>query len=79
LFVNSDRIGKYEDDSMLKHATIIDVYNLNTGNYLLSFYLYHMNKQKMKSFKVVGNTIYTLTGNYLSRSVLSKEITAFYD
>lgn len=79
LFVNSDRIGKYEDDSMLKHATIVDVYNLNTGNYLLSFYLYHINKQKMRSFKVVGNTIYTLTGNYLSRSILSKEITAFYD
>jgi uncharacterized membrane protein YphA (DoxX/SURF4 family) len=79
LFVNSDRIGKYEDDSMLKHATIVDVYNLNTGNYLLSFYLYHINKQKMRSFKVVGNTIYTLTGNYLSRSELSEEITAFYD
>ena len=79
LFVNSDRIGKYEDDSMLKHATIVDVYNLNTGNYLLSFYLYHINTQKMRSFKVVGNTIYTLTGNYLSRSELSKEITAFYD
>jgi uncharacterized membrane protein YphA (DoxX/SURF4 family) len=79
LFVNSDRIGKYEDDSMLKHATIIDVYNLNSGNYLLSFYLYHINKQKMRSFKVVGNTIYTLTGNYLSRSELSKEITVFYD
>jgi uncharacterized membrane protein YphA (DoxX/SURF4 family) len=79
LFVNSDRIGKYEDDSMLKHATIVDVYNINTGNYLLSFYLYHINKQKMRSFKVVGNTIYTLTGNYLTRSVLSKEITAFYD
>jgi uncharacterized membrane protein YphA (DoxX/SURF4 family) len=79
LFVNSDRIGKYEDDSMLKHATILDIYNLNSGNYLLSFYLYHINKQKMKSFKVVGNTIYTLTGNYLTRSVLSKEITAFYE
>jgi len=63
LFINSPRLGKYESEDNLKHASIIDVYNLTDGNYLLSFYLYHHNRENIKEFKVYKNKIYALIEN----------------
>jgi hypothetical protein len=56
-------LGKYESEDNLKHASIIDVYNLTDGNYLLSFYLYHHNRENLKEFKVYKNRIYALIEN----------------
>lgn len=74
LFINSERIGKYEDKNMLDYASIIDVYNFITGNYLSSLYVYHIDKQKMKSFRVYGNKLFTLTGHYLTVVKLSDKL-----
>lgn len=63
LFINSPRLGKYESKDNLKHASIIDVYNLTDGSYLLSFYLYHHNRVNIKEFKVYKNKIYALIEN----------------
>lgn len=66
LFIQSDRIGKYEDDKILKHATIIDIYDTYSSKYLSSIYVYKVNDEKLKSFRIHDNKLYTLSGNYLS-------------
>jgi hypothetical protein len=78
LFINSERIGKYEDKNMLDHASIVDVYDFITGNYLSSLYVYHIDKQKMKSFRVYGNKLFTLTGHYLTVVKLSDKLLDAY-
>lgn len=65
LFVNSDRLGKYEPDDIVKRASIIDVYNLMDQTYAFSFYLYHNPKEKLLSFNVYGSHMYALMGNKL--------------
>ncbi|RTY78847.1 hypothetical protein EKL97_13725 [Flavobacterium sp. LS1P28] len=78
LFINSERIGKYEDKNMLDHASIIDVYDIITGNYLSSLYVYHIDKEKIKSFRVYDNKLFTLTGHYLTVVKLSDKILDAY-
>jgi len=78
LFIQSNRIGKYEDSEILKYATIVDIYHTPTGNYVSSLYVYHIGKEKMRSFRIIGNTLYTLTGNYLTALKLDQKITALY-
>ena len=78
LFINSERIGKYEDRNMLKHASMIDIYDLNSGNYISSMYLYKVDNQTISSFMVYGNHLFTLTGNSLTMLKLDKNITEHY-
>jgi len=65
LFVKSDRLGKYEPKEMLKDASIIDVYNLNTESYDFSFYLYHFKGEPIKTFTIYQNRLIGLSENYL--------------
>jgi uncharacterized membrane protein YphA (DoxX/SURF4 family) len=65
LFIQSDRLGKYESEEIVKSASIIDVYSLTDQNYLFSFYLYHSGLKKLHEFKVEGNDLYALIDNYL--------------
>lgn len=65
LFIHSERPGKYEDVEVLKHASIIDVYDLTTNSYKFSFYLYHVNKNRLMDFKVFGNTLIAIVDEYL--------------
>lgn len=78
LFIKSKRIGRYEDENMLKDTSILDVYNLNDGSYISSIYIYHINGKEMTSFRVTANKIYALSGRYLSVIKLSKKITDAY-
>jgi uncharacterized membrane protein YphA (DoxX/SURF4 family) len=65
LFINSDRLGRFESEQILKEASIIDVYNIREKTYQFSFYLYHHNTEKLRSFNVYGNMLYALIGNKL--------------
>lgn len=65
LYINSDRLGKYEGDEVLKSASIIDVYQLTDQSYAFSFYLYHQPKQKISDFKVHKNVIVALVNDQL--------------
>ncbi len=65
LFINSNRLGRFEPEQILDKASIIDVYNITTNTYQFSFYLYRHNSEKLRSFKVYGNTLYALIGNKL--------------
>jgi len=66
LFIHSERVGKYEDHAMVQHASLIDVYDLSTGKYNGSMYVYKIEDEKIKSFRVFGNSLYVLSGKYLS-------------
>lgn len=71
LFVNSNRLGKYEADEMLEQATIIDVYNIPEQSYLFSFYIYKKKGFKLKEFRVYGHTLIVIMGHYIVRYQLN--------
>ena len=74
LFIQSDRLGKYESEKMLKGASIIDVYNVQSKTYEFSFYLYHPELEKLKEFRVDGLTLYALVDQYLIEYRLDKTL-----
>ncbi|WGF92179.1 MauE/DoxX family redox-associated membrane protein [Aequorivita marisscotiae] len=65
LYVQSDRLGRFEPKEMLKEASIIDVYDLLDNTYLHSFYIYHHKKHKMNSFTVNGDKLFAIMDKYL--------------
>jgi uncharacterized membrane protein YphA (DoxX/SURF4 family) len=74
LFIGSDRLGKNEDKSMLKEASIIDVYNWEKETYEFSFYLYHIKRKKVREFDVCGTYLVALAGEWLSIYEFRKEL-----
>ncbi|MCG2419388.1 hypothetical protein K8089_10165 [Aequorivita sp. F47161] len=60
LYIKSKRLGKNEPKDMLEEASIIDVYNITTDEYMFSFYLYHQGDKKLTTFYVVKNTLYAI-------------------
>jgi len=74
LFIYSERLGKYEGKKILKHAVIIDVYDHTNGNYISSMYIYNVEQEKMRSFRVDGENIYTLSGNFITAVRLPSKI-----
>ncbi len=65
LFIQSDRLGKFEPDEVINSAFIIDVYNLTDKTYAFSFYLYHQGENKLNEFLVADNKLFALINNYL--------------
>jgi len=78
LFVNSALIGKYEQEKLWDQAKVIDVYDLKDGSYVASFYIYHIGKQKMRSFYVSGNMVYALIGEHIVGYRLTPMITKHF-
>tara|TARA_R110002049_G_scaffold79285_2_gene201993 strand:- start:58 stop:540 length:483 start_codon:yes stop_codon:yes gene_type:complete len=73
LFINSNRLGKYELKSMLKEASIIDIYNWKKGSYEFSFYLYNIGNKTIKEFSVYDNYLMALIDDELSIYELTKK------
>lgn len=78
LFVNSALPGKYEPAEMWREASIIDIYNLNTKSYQGSFYIYHIKKEKLKNFFVLGDNFYGFIGKHLVHYKLNEGLTNSY-
>lgn len=78
LFVNSAIPGRYEDDRMWKRTSIIDVYDLFSKSYLLSFTIQNLEDRKMKSFVVYKDKLYTLIGNQIICYKIDSQITSKY-
>ncbi|MGV8816033.1 MAG: hypothetical protein ACOH2D_18190 [Gelidibacter sp.] len=78
LFINSNRLGKYEPESMLKEASIIDVYDWKKGSYEFSFYLYNIGNKAMKEFFVYDNYLMALIDDELSVYELTKKYFSKY-
>jgi len=65
LYVQSDRLGKFDDEDIAKVAGIIDVYNITNNSYAFSFYLYHEPKEKIKEFKVYNDLLIAIVEDTL--------------
>ncbi|MBB6681369.1 DoxX family protein [Aequorivita sp. 609] len=52
LYVNSDRLGRYEDIKAVNSASIIDIYNIMDNRYEFSFYLSHQPDKKLVDFRI---------------------------
>jgi len=73
LFTKSERLGKYESESRLKEASIIDVYDIEKHTYEFSFYLYHYKNEPVKEFKIYENLIIGITKNYVIIATLKSK------
>lgn len=66
LFINSSITSDSESTDVMKHNSIIDVYDLgNEGAYLYSFYLPHFRGHQMKQFAVYGNNLFSIHDRFL--------------
>ncbi|MFC0776871.1 MauE/DoxX family redox-associated membrane protein [Flavobacterium sp. HJSW_4] len=78
LFVNSKVSGRFESDKLWEQSFIIDVYNLDTKSYLMSFSLYKIGNKKLSSIIVTPEYLYAIMGTdlgiYRLRDLLKNEI-----
>jgi hypothetical protein len=65
LFVHSGLIGKFEDATLWRQSSVIDIYDIQTNTYLVSFYVYHIDGIKMSRFYVTDSNFYALIGTHL--------------
>lgn len=65
LYINSDRLGKYESNDILKSAGILDRYNTEKNEYIHSFYFYHQPDGTLREFRVLRDTIIGLVDDQL--------------
>ncbi len=66
-FNQSKTRAKNESQLRFKNRSVIDVYNLKTGTYLLSFYIAHIQGQALKDYRVKKNQLFILYPNQLIR------------
>jgi uncharacterized membrane protein YphA (DoxX/SURF4 family) len=78
LFVHSKIKGRYEDEKLWDEASIIDVYDIEKGSYVMSFAVYGIKGEKIQSFYVTATSLYALIGNQIAvhelRPILKKEL-----
>lgn len=74
LFVNSKVMGRFEPKEMWKAASVVDVYALDDGRYLSSFYVYDVDGAKVHGLSVSGHHLYALIGQHLHHYVLEESI-----
>lgn len=73
VFIKSNRLGKYESETIARQASIIDVYDIIKNTYEFSFYFYHYKNEEIKTFKIYKNLIIGLTQNHLVIARLKPE------
>jgi uncharacterized membrane protein YphA (DoxX/SURF4 family) len=74
LFVQSKVPGLYENGPMWKHAAIIDVYNLKKNTYVLSFPIFGIEDNNLKSMFVTNDHLYVIIGNQLMMYELKENL-----
>nr|WP_198999676.1 MauE/DoxX family redox-associated membrane protein [Flavobacterium sp. ASV13] len=79
LFVSSGLPGRFEHLEPWEDASIIDIYDVDNGAYLLSFYAYDIHGKKARQIFIYGNSFYSLNGNILLRYELTNEITKHFN
>jgi len=71
LFVQSGLRANNETDYMIKDVSMIDVYAVKDGMYQFSFYLPDFRGNKVRDFKVYGQSLYALYDHYLYKYQLN--------
>ncbi|MBE0392173.1 DoxX family protein [Flavobacterium sp. PL002] len=66
LFVHSKVPGRYENSTLWKQASIIDVYDLNKNVYVMSFSVYKIDNKELHSLFVTSTHLYALIGTELA-------------
>ncbi|PHR12829.1 MAG: hypothetical protein COA40_08165 [Aequorivita sp.] len=65
LFINSDRLGRFEDKTTANAAAIIDVYNILENTYKFSFYIGHQPDKKLDGFRINKDLLIALVNGRL--------------
>lgn len=65
LYIHSDRLGRYEDEEVLRSASIIDMYNITDNSYVFSFYLYHQRGKKLSEFRIYKDLLVAIVDDKL--------------
>lgn len=65
LYINSDRLGRYEEKTATDSAAIIDVYNIAENSYEFSFYLSHQPDKKLDGFRIHKDILIALVDGRL--------------
>jgi uncharacterized membrane protein YphA (DoxX/SURF4 family) len=78
LFVHSKVKGQYENNKLWEQSFIIDVYDIRTNAYLMSFPIFQTTGKVLNSMLVTQTHLYALIGNdlvvYELQQILKKEI-----
>ncbi|PZR19105.1 MAG: hypothetical protein DI539_15140 [Flavobacterium psychrophilum] len=78
LFIQSVNLGRFEPTNMRKESSTIDVYNMKNGKYIASFYVYHEQDKKLRTFAVYEDAFYAMVGTSIIKYNLGKNITSEY-
>lgn len=73
LFIESERLGKFDDADLTETTSIIDVYNIYDQVYSFSFYLYHDIGKELTGFRIHGNLMAAIFGDTLKIYKLKPE------
>lgn len=65
LYINSDRLGKYESEEHLSSVAIIDVYDITDNTYAFSFYINHQLNAKLSEFQIYNDILVSIVDNKL--------------
>jgi hypothetical protein len=65
LFIESERLGKFDDADLREISSIIDVYNIADDTYAFSFRLYHDKGKALTGFRVYGELFAAIFGDTL--------------
>ncbi len=65
LYVNAGLKGRYESEKMWRLASIIDVYDLTSKEYIMSFYINDIRKEKMKGFLITDTMFLAIIDHHL--------------
>lgn len=74
LFIESDRIGKFENKKKQKQSITIDIYSTDDPKYLGSFYLPNPNSSKKTEFYMKDSCLYLIIENELIRYRFAQNI-----
>lgn len=79
LFVNSMLRGKYESREVWRSASAVDVYDILKHTYILSFYVYDEEEDKMKDFFATDEALYIIMGHQLLKYAYGQRIKSRFD
>lgn len=65
LFIHSKIKSKNEDRRYFEKTSVIDIYHLDGGSYIQSFYIPEFRGFKIKEFKVFDSTLVAIQGHFL--------------
>ncbi|MCY0977160.1 hypothetical protein PGH12_01415 [Chryseobacterium wangxinyae] len=78
LFIQSDRIGKYEHKELWKKMVTVDMYSIVQQKYIGSFYLPKKEKQQRMQFIVDDKNLYLIVENEIIKYRFAQNITQHF-